>query len=333
MIVKSYELKKFLKKEKNLFLFYGPNSELINEVITKDIKTSFSKNIYNYEEVEVLSDKETFELNLFNESFFEKEKLIIINRVTDKILEFIKEIAEKKNEDVIIILKSGILEKKSKLRNFFEKTNDLIIIPFYEDNHQTLHILAQNFFKENNIKISPQNINFILEKAKGSRLNLKNELVKIKNFCGNKSSIEFDELLRLTSSAEDYKISELTDHCLARNKNKTINILNENNSTVEDNILILKSFLYKLKRLEKLKKEIEIKKNTDQVISSYKPLIFWKDKDIIKKQLNILSRKDIKSFIKKINKLELLVKKNANLSSEITNDFIFETINQANNSI
>ena len=219
------------------------------------------------------------------------------------------------------------------MRNFFEKTNDLIIIPFYEDNHQTLHILAQNFFKENNIKISPQNINFILEKAKGSRLNLKNELVKIKNFCGNKSSIEFDELLKLTSSAEDYKISELTDHCLARNKNKTINILNENNSTVEDNILILKSFLYKLKRLEKLKKEIEIKKNTDQVISSYKPLIFWKDKDIIKKQLNILSRKDIKSFIKKINKLELLVKKNANLSSEITNNFIFETINQANNSI
>ena len=333
MIIKSYEVKKFLNKDKDIFLFYGTNTELMDEIITKDIKQSFSKNSHNYDETDVLSNTDGFKISLFNQSFFENEKLIIIDRVTDKILELIKNIEEKKIQNIKIVLKSGILEKRSKLRNFFEKNNALLIVPFYDDTHQTLLNLTQSFFKENNIKISPQNLNYILEKTRGNRSNLKIELEKIKNFCQNKPRIEFDDLLKIISSHEDYKISELTDNCLAKNRAKTINILNENNSTMEDNILILKSFLYKLKRLEKLKNEIQIKKNQDQVIASFKPAIFWKDKDIIKKQLNTLSINDIKSFIKKVNKLELLIKKNSNLSNEITNNFIFETVNRPNNLI
>ncbi len=333
MIIKSYELKKNLNKDINIFLFYGQNSELIDETIQKEITTVFTKNSYCYDENEIMSNKSAFEESIFNKSFFESEKLIIINRVTDKILELIKDIREKKDNDLKIILKSGVLEKKSKLRNFFEKNNDLIIIPFYEDNYQALMFFAQNFCKENKIKISTQNINFVLEKTKGDRLNLKNELEKIKSFSQNKLTIEFNDLLKIINSSEDYKISELTDHCLAKNKQKIIRILNDNNSTMEDNILILKSFLYKLKRLEKLKKEIEIKKNQDQVISSYKPAIFWKDKDIIKKQLTTLSINDIKLFINKINALELLIKKNSNISTQITNNFIFETLEDTNNLI
>ena len=327
MIIKSYDLKNNLKKDVNIYLLYGQNTDLIDEIINKDIKKSFSNNFYNYEETEILSDIDNFKESIFNKSFFEKEKLIIINRATDKILDLIKDIVEKKDSDLKIILKSNILEKKSKLRNFFEKNNNLIIVPFYEDNYQTLLYLTQNFLRENKIKISTQNINYILEKTKGSRKNLRNELDKIKSFSLNKKLIEFDDLIKITSSAENYKISELTDQCLAKNRNKTINILNENISSIDDNILILKSFLYKLKRLKKLKEEIENKKNQDEALASYKPPIFWKDKDIIKKQLNTLSITDIKIFIKKVNKLELLIKKNASLSNEITNNFIFETIN------
>ncbi len=333
MIVKSYELKNKLKNEINIYLLYGQNIDLIDEVINTDIKKKDSKNLYNYEETEVLSDSDVFKVNLFNKSFFENEKLIIINRVSDKILDLIKDILEKKIDDIKIILKAGILEKKSKLRSYFEKNNDLIIVPFYEDNYQTLLYLAQNFFKENKIKISTQSINYILEKSKGSRISLKNELEKIKSYSQKKLSIDLDDLIKITSSAENYKISELTDQCLAKNKDKTINILNENNSSIEDNILIIKSFLYKLKRLKKLKEEIEIKKNHDQVISSFRPPIFWKDKDIIKKQLKNLSTNDIKMLIKKVIKLELIIKKNSNLSNKITNNFIFETIESPNNLI
>ena len=326
MIIKHYELKNNLKDKNNYFLLYGQNSGLIEEIIDKDLKPIFSKNIFKYDESEILSDISAFKEGLVNKSFFENDKLIIINRVSDKILDIVKEISDKKDENLKIILKSGNLEKKSKLRNFFEKSKNLIIIPFYEDTHQSLLFLAQNFFKENKIKISPQNINYIIENSKGNRINLKNELEKIKNFSQKKLSVELNEIIKLTNLAENYNISELTDQCLARNKKKTLNILNENNPSPEDNILILKNFLYKLKRLKKLKLELENKKNTDAVISSYKPPIFWKDKDMIKQQLKIWSLPQIKSLINKTNDMELLIKKNSQASNQIVNNFILEKL-------
>ncbi len=326
MIIKHYELKNNLKDKNNYFLLYGQNSGLIEEIIDKDLKPIFSKNIFKYDESEILSDIDAFKEGLVNKSFFENDKLIIINRVSDKILDIVKEICDKKDENLKIILKSGILEKKSKLRNFFEKSKNLIIIPFYEDTHQSLLFLAQNFFKENKIKISSQNINYIIENSKGNRINLKNELEKIKNFSQKKLSIELNEIIKLTNLAENYNISELTDQCLAKNKKKTLNILNENNPSSEDNILILKNFLYKLKRLKKLKLELENKKNTDAVISSYKPPIFWKDKDMIKQQLKIWSLPQIKSLINKTNDMELLIKKNSQASNQIVNNFILERL-------
>ena len=326
MIIKHYELKNNLKDKNNYFLLYGQNSGLIEEIIDKDLKPIFSKNIFKYDESEILSDISAFKEGLVNKSFFENDKLIIINRVSDKILDTVKGICDQKDEGLKIILKSGNLEKKSKLRNFFEKSKNLIIIPFYEDTHQSLLFLAQSFFKENKIKISPQNINYIIENSKGNRINLKNELEKIKNFSQKKLSVELNEIIKLTNLAENYNISELTDQCLARNRKKTLNILNENNPSPEDNILILRNFLYKLKRLKKLKLELETKKNTDTVISSYKPPIFWKDKDMIKQQLKIWSLPQIKSLINKTRNIELLIKKNSQASNQIVNNFILEKL-------
>ncbi len=326
MIIKNYELKDNLKKKINYFLLYGQNSGLIEELINKDLKPFFSKNIFKYDESDILSDEVSFKEGVFNKSFFENDKLIIINQASDKILHIIKEISEKEDEQIKIILKTGNLEKKSKLRNFFEKSKDFIIIPFYEDNYQSLLIIAQKFFKENNIKISTQNVNYIIENSKGNRINLKNELEKIKNFSQNKSSIELNEIIKLTNLAENYNISELTDQCLAKNKKKTLHILNENNTSPEDNILILKNFLYKLKRLKRLKLELEIKKNTESVISSYKPTIFWKDKDIIKKQLKEWSLPQIRVLINKTNDVELLIKKNSQASNQIVSNFILEKL-------
>ena len=146
-----------------------------------------------------------------------------------------------------------------------------------------------------------------------------------------KKTIEFNDIIKLTNLAENYDFSELTDQCLARNKKKTLSILNENNSSVEDNIIILKTFLYKLKRLKKLKINLEIMNNPDTVISTFKPPIFWKDKDLIKQQLRIWSLPQIKLFIKKINDIETLIKKNSQISSKIVNDFILEKLDLPNN--
>lgn len=331
MIVKSFNLKKELKNNVNFYLLYGPNSGFIEETIDNVIKPNLSNNVYNYEENEILSNIDEFKEGILSKSFFEKDKLIIINRASDKILNIIEDIIDKNIEDLKIIIKSGILEKKSKLRTFFERDKNEIIIPFYEDNYQSLAVIAQKFFREKKIGISNQNINLIVDRARGNRINLKNELKKIENYCQNKKTIEFDEISKLTNLSENYDISELVNQCIAKNKNKTLHILNENNSIFEDNILILKTFLYKLKRLKKLKIELELKNNVDNVISSFKPPIFWKEKDIIKQQLKIWSLFQIRFFIKQINDLELLTKKNSEISGHIINNFILEKFNFPNN--
>jgi DNA polymerase-3 subunit delta len=326
MIVKHFDLGKKLKENINFFLLYGANTGLIEETINKNLKPVFSKNIFNYEENEILTNIDEFKQKIYNKSFFENDKLIIVNRASDKIINIIEDIVNEDVSETIIIIKSGILEKKSKLRIFFEKNKNTIIVPFYEDNYQSLMLIAQNFFRGAKLKISPQNINYILDRSRGNRINLNNELEKIANFSHKKKSIELDEILKLTNLAEDYDISSLTDQCLIKNKKKTLNILNENNVTPENNILILRTFLYKLKRLKKLKIELEIKKDLETVITSFKPPIFWKDKDLIKQQLKIWSLPQIKSSLKKVNQVELLVKKNSQNSSQIISNFILEKL-------
>ena len=326
MIIKFYDLKKKFNKNTNFYLFYGQNAGLIDETINNTIIPNSSKNVNYYEEIEVINNVDVFKEEILNRSFFEDSKLIMISRVTDKILPIIEEIIEKNINDVKILLRTVVLDKKSKLRNFFEKNSKTIIVPFYEDNNQTLSILAQNFFRERNINISPENINLIINRSKGDRLNLKNELEKIFNFARDKKSISTEEIIKLTNLAENYDVSELIDHCLSKNKKKTINILNENNLSSEDNILILKIFLFKLKRLKKLKETMSTEKNIEKVLSSYKPPIFWKDKDFIKKQLQNWSLNQINSLLKDINQLEILIKKNSQISNLITNNFILEKV-------
>ena len=116
-------------------------------------------------------------------------------------------------------------------------------------------------------------------------------------------------MLKLTNLAENYSVFELSDNYLAKNSKKVSNILNENNYSSEDCILIIRTILSKSKRLLRIRNEIENNQNIDQVISSFKPPIFWKEKEIVKKQAQSWSTSEIKEIIFKINDLEALVKK------------------------
>ncbi len=330
MIVKNLDLKKNLKGNKN-FLLHGINSGLINQTIDDTLKPNFSKNIYNYDEQEILSNSDQFKEDVFNKSFFEEDKLIIINRASDKIKNILEEIIEKQIDDLTLIVKSGILDKKSKLRIFFEKEKNTIATAYYEDGYRDLNSIIQKFFYEKKIKISSQSTNVLIERSNGNRINLINELDKISNYLFNKKKIDYEEICKLTNLSENHKISDLTDHALANNKLKTLNIINENILTSEDYILILKNFLYKIKRLKKLKKNLEGNKNLESVISSYKPPIFWKEKDIIKKQLRIISLEKLNALSVKVNDLEKLIKENSKISGLLLYNFILELFSIANN--
>ncbi len=331
MIIKSFELNKIDLKKNNFFLFYGENEGLKKEIIESNFKNNYPKKTFYYDESEVLNNKSNFFEEILSKSFFENEKLIIISRSTDKITSIIEEILEKKIDDLVLILNSGSLEKRSKLRLLFEKNKEIICIAFYEDNNQTLSSLASQFFRNNKIQISQQAINLIINRCRGDRQNLKNELNKIESFIKNKKRIEISEILQLTNLAENYSVTELVDNCLAKNKNKTLNILNENNYNLEDCIIIIRTMLAKSKRLLKLFQEIKISNNIDTAISSIKPPIFWKDKQIVKDQINKWSHKNIELLIFRINEIELLIKKNSSISLSVLSDFIIEQASTASN--
>ena len=329
MISKFYELAKF-KKEINYYLFYGENDGQKLDTIENNFNNFTKENTYKYSEKDILAETKIFLENLYSKSFFEKEKLIIISDVTDKILSLIQENLETKIEDVIIILLAKKLDKKSKIRNFFEKEKNLIIVPFYEDTSQTLISIAKKILNENKLNLSQENLNLIIERSQGDRINLKNELKKIINFSQGKKKIELSDILKLTNLSENYSAGELVDNCLSKNKKRTLNIINENIPSSEDNILILRTFLNKLKRLRKLRLNLKQDSNIDQVINSFKPPIFWKDKNIIKQQIKLWKLDDIESFIVDLNNTESLIKKNPQISNQIINNMILDKFKETN---
>ena len=215
-------------------------------------------------------------------------------------------------------LKEKILDKKSIFFKFFEKEKLTICVPFYEDNNQTLNSIVSKFFRNKKIPISQQLINILIERSRGDRKNLNNELEKIEGFSLNKKKIKLQEIIKLTNLADNYSASELIDHCLAKNTKRTVTILNENNYSDEDNIIIIRTLLTKLKRLAKIHMLINKKKdNIENVISSFKPPIFWKDKPLVTQQIKSWKKDHLKNLIYRTNEVELLIKKNPNLANFI----------------
>ena len=328
MIVKSFELNKIKLDKINLILFYGKNEGLKSEIIKNLFKNTGE--IINYEEKEILNNSNDFIESILSQSLFGDEKILIIKRASDKILKIINEIKTKEIGNTKLIISAENLEKKSKLRSLFEKNKEYICTPFYEDDAKTLSILANNFFKEKNIPISSANINIIINKCNGNRINLLNELNKIELFSKSGKKITSENLTQLINLTENHKVSELIDNCLAKNQKITLKILNENNFTSEDCILITRSLLNKAKKILSLVSQYERNNNIDLTISSAKPPIFWKDKEITKKQIFLWSSKKIKNLIYELMELELKIKKNINQSINLITDFI---LNKSNTNI
>jgi len=331
MIIKSFELNKIKIKDYKLYLFYGDNEGLKEETIINLFEKNYQDKIHRYEEKEILDNVNTFFNSILTKSFFDKEKLIIINRATDKIKEILKDLMEKNPEDIKIILNSKNLEKKSSLRKFFEKEKSIICVPFYEDNNQTLNSIINLFFRNKKIPISQQLVNILIERSRGDRKNLNNELKKIENYALNKKNLKLEEIIKLTNLADNYSASELVDHSLAKNTRKTVTILNENNYSDEDNIIIIRTLLAKLKRLVKIYELVDEKNNIEQAVSASKPPVFWKDKPLVTQQIRSWKKDHLKDLIYKTNEIELLVKKNSVLAKNILADFIINNSKKTNN--
>jgi DNA polymerase-3 subunit delta len=322
MIIKSFELEKLISSNLNIHLIYGNNEGIKQDIISNFYTKNFKGEVLKYDEQDVLNNKDEFISSLLTESLFDTEKLIIISRGTDKLISLIDEVLEREKIGAKIIIKSSNLEKKSKLRNLFEKEKNVICTPVYEDDTRSLNLIINNFLTNYKLSLSQEIKNILIERSNGDRINLKNELSKLKNLSITKKKLSIEDILKLSNLSENYSVFELSDNYLAKNSKKVSNILNENNYSSEDCILILRTILNKSKRLLKIRNEVDNNKNIDQVISTIRPPIFWKEKEIVKKQAQSWSTNEVKDIIFKINDLEALVKKNAANSMLFVSNFI-----------
>tara|TARA_B100001057_G_scaffold487389_1_gene570059 strand:+ start:1985 stop:2986 length:1002 start_codon:yes stop_codon:yes gene_type:complete len=332
MIVKSYEIPRKRLDQHNFILVYGDNEGLKQEIIDK-LKNGFNNTNIYYDEAQVLSNINNFFNNVLNQSLFEKEKTLIINRCSEKILDIMNQILEKNTTEVKIILNAGLLETKSKLRITFEKNKKLVIIPTYKDTSQTLIEITRKFFNNYKISLSQETINLLVNRCNGNRGHLNSELNKILLYMHEKRTISTEEIYKLTNLSENYSINELVNNSLSRNIKKTSEILSESNYRTEDAILILRVFLQKAKKLMELLEKLDDKKNIDSLINSSRPPIFWKDKPIVKKQLEMWSLKKIRELIDKINQTELNFKKNNQSGLLFVFDFVFEVSSNNTNNV
>ena len=323
MIIKTFEINKKKFDKQNFFLIYGENEGQKKEII-ENLKKNLNGNIESYDEAQILSNTEVFYTKIFNQSFFENEKIVIINRCSEKLYEIVKNLLEKSISDIKIIFNATILDKKSKLRSLFEKSDELIIIPTYKDTPITLMEIAKKFFNNYKITISQQTINLLVNRCNGDRGNLKSELDKILIYMENKRNISLEEIFKLTNLAENFSINDLVDTSLSKNSRRISEIINESNYKAQDGIIILRTFLQKAKRLLKLYEAQNENESFDNLINNYKPLIFWKDKPIIRRQLENWSKSKIKDLIEEINKTEIFLKKNSSISLMLAFNFVYE---------
>ena len=335
MLIKSYEI---LKKDLNFlnsFLIYGENTGLKQDVVKSVIKLKEKKNIkykqFKFEEEEIIKNQNDFFNLIFSGSLFDKKKVIFVNRTTDRLFNLISEISKKDIKDILIFFEANQLEKKSKIRNLFEKDKNLVCIACYQDNNFDLIKIINDEIKQTKIKLSTESINLLIERASGDRNNLRTEVNKLKSFALNKQMVSYDQVKELTNMVGNYQNDYIVNICLNGDKKKLNKILRENNFSFEDFLILLKIFSKKIHRLLKIKILNRLEKNLDQIFNQIRPPIFWKEKEDVKKQVRLWNEKKLNLIIKKINEIELNCKKNHELATNITLDFLSTICDEVNN--
>ena len=327
MIKKSYEVEKkiFDLLKYNLFLLYGENYGLkkdIREIIKNEIKKNDSDvELSSLYEKDITDNEDNFYNSIYSGSLFGNKKIITIYNGTDKIISQVEDINQKYPENVFIIIFSEILEKKSKLRNFFETNTKTICIPCYLDNERDLEIIANKELKKENVFLSKESMNLLIEKSNSDRDNLKNELEKIKSFSLNKKKIEIDEVKSIINFSGEYKSDLFINECLSGNTLQYKKIFSEMYINTVNQTYLLRILSNKIQRLLSIKKKQSSSNNLENLVNDTRPPIFWKEKPDVKKQLSIWKLDDLQSTIKEINDIEILCKKNPQISKIVFFDF------------
>ena len=333
MILKSYIVEQNIAilNDYQATLLYGENSGLKEDIKLKIKDQNKKAEIFIFFEEEILKNKNILYENFANDSLFSEEKIIFLEQATDKILEQILEVLEKRNEKIKIYIFSEILDKKSKLRNLFEKDKRVAIFACYEDTEKTLinYIVKElTGFKG----LTGEIINLIITNSGSNRKIIQNEIVKIKVFFFNKL-INKNQIIEILNIKNDSGFEEIRDTALVGKKDKINKLLSELNLLSEDSFFYLNSLNYRILKLIEIQKINETYKNHEQALESLKPHIFWKDKPIYLQQLKKWDMTKLNKAANKISYAEILMKKNSIVRNDIViKDLIISLTEEASTS-
>ncbi len=313
MIHKSYLIEDNLSILKNnLALFYGENLGLINQFKEKIILTNKRSLFVRFTQDEILKNEDIFFDEIKNISLFDEKKIIFIQDAGDKILKLLEEIIPAVGENKIFLFAS-LLDKKSKLRSFFEKSKEADIIPCYQDNELSIRKIITNNLKDFT-GVNNQVVNTIIESCNNDRVKLKNEIGKIKTFFSQKKII-LSELNKLLNIRQNDDFNLIKDFALNGNKIKTNALLNNTIIEPEKSIYYLSTINQRLTRLKQVTKKQNI--NLETAINDLKPPVFWKDKPNFIEQAKMWNTNKLNRAMKNTYNVELIIKTNSNLDKQV----------------
>ena len=328
MIHKSYLVEEnFENIKNNLILFYGENLGLMDDFKNKIFDINARHQILRFSQDDIFKNLDIFIQEIKNVSLFNDKKIFLINNVNDKILKVIQEIIPDINENKFFLF-AEILDKKSKLRNFFENEKKTDIIPCYEDNYLSIKNIIKKKLK-GYTGLTPEIIGMITENCNNNRIKLKNEIQKIKTYFDNKI-INSNKLMDLLNLQENENFNNVKDSAFNGKNQSTNQLLNTTIIESEKSTLYLASIYQRLIKLREI-----IDKNTDnnieKTINKIRPPIFWKDKPTITNQAKIWNKDKLNKAINITYDIELKIKSNSNLDRKIMlKKLIVDVCNLAN---
>lgn len=333
MILKSYIIEKdysILNKFKSV-LMYGENHGIKDDIKEKIIKESKDTEVINLFHDEIYNNNKILNNYISNSSLFSQKKIIFIHEVSDKLFEEIFEALNDLKEDVKIFIFSNQLEKRSKLRAYFEKTKDLGIIPCYQDNEITLRNyinLSLKTFKG----LTPEITNLIIVNSNKDRKTIKSEIKKIKSFFNNKliNKNELEELLNIKTNSN---FNEITDAALNGDKISLNKLMGEVEFLQEETFFYLNSISSKIFKLLEIKLNSTNTQNEIELVESTKSKIFWKDRPIFLAQLKKWNHSKLEKALKKIIDIELMMKSNSLIKKDVLiKDLLIKLCGEASSS-
>ena len=317
MILKSYIVEQNLNllDQYNSVIIYGENNGLRDDIKEEIKKINPTFEIINLFQDEIINNKNLLFNTINNTSLFNSKKIIFIHEVSDKIFSELEECAEKKVEDIKLFVLANILDKKSKLRNYFEKKEYLAALPCYKDNERTLFKNIKDKLKEYQ-GLTPELIDIIMQNSNLDRRIINNEIMKIKSFFYKKRMNKQDLDILLNIKATD-DFSLVRDSCLIGNKKKINQLIGEIDLLPEDTYFFLNQISSRVSKLLEIQHVNKTVNDQELAMETLRPKIFWKDKPIYLEQLKRLNSDKLKKILSDIGNLEILMKKNSAIKNDV----------------